>query len=231
MRAWTLSLAVLAIAALASPAPAHAVQGTAAQRPAPAPAAPPTTPFQHAQHRNVACANCHNSERRHGELMVRSREDCMRCHHTGAQRQTCSQCHNRSTMRRLPPRPRTFVLAASHAPATLTIRFDHQPHAALECSMCHGAAPSYTPDQVNCATCHALHHGPDATCTTCHGPGAMAKHTREAHVTCASANCHGAAAADLPDSREACVVCHTTQRSHNPGRLCTTCHPVRGTSQ
>ena len=228
MRGWTLRLAVLAIAVHAAPGAAWAMQTSQGQRPDAGAAALPQ--FQHAKHRHVACASCHNSDRRHGEVMVRSRQDCMRCHHTGAQRQNCGLCHNQSTIRRLPERPRSFVLAATHAPATLNIRFDHQPHAPFECSQCHGPAPSYTPDQGNCATCHVLHHGPDATCSNCHGPGAMARHTREAHVSCASANCHGQAAVDLPNTRQTCLVCHTTQRGHMSGRLCTTCHPVRGTS-
>jgi hypothetical protein len=226
MRLPLLRIAMVALLLPIAPALARA-QGAA---PAPARPAPQLPRFEHGPHRNVPCANCHNSQRRHGEIMVRTREDCMRCHHGGAQRQNCTSCHPLSGMRRLPVRPRSFVLAASHSAVDIAIRFDHAPHTALGCATCHGAAPSNAPDQTNCATCHELHHGPDATCTACHaGTGVKAKHTRADHASCTSASCHGQAAAGLPNTREACLVCHTSQRSHMGDRLCTTCHPVRGT--
>ena len=189
------------------------------------------SPLQHAQHRSVACSSCHTSTRRHGEVIIRSPSDCMRCHHGGAGRENCSRCHDLAAMRRLPVRPRTFSLAASRSAVTISMRFDHQPHAGVACAQCHADQPSRAPDQANCASCHAPHHGPSATCTTCHsGADLMTKHSRNDHVHCATAACHGQAAADLPASREACLVCHTIQRSHVPGRVCTNCHPLRGTS-
>ena len=216
-------LAALAAAVLTAPADAGA------QRPGTG--RPGTSRFEHGQHRNVACASCHSSERRHGELMVRSSSDCMACHHGGAQRQDCARCHNLATMRRLPLRPRTFALTANRATVTISMRFTHTPHAALPCTQCHGPAPARAPDQTNCNSCHAPHHGPGATCSTCHsGANLLQTHERTSHTTCATAACHGAAAADLPTSREACLVCHTAQQEHMPGRLCTTCHPVRGSS-
>lgn len=196
-----------------------------------APTRPATTRFEHGQHRNVACASCHSSSRRHGELMVRGPGDCMSCHHRGAQRENCAQCHDVATMRRLPLRPRTFRLSAGGANVTMSIRFTHTPHAPLPCTQCHGAAPARAPDQANCSSCHALHHGPDANCSTCHsGTSLLGKHARTSHATCATAACHGAAAANLPTSRAACLVCHTAQQTHMPNRLCTTCHPVRGST-
>jgi hypothetical protein len=218
-----LRLAAVAATVLAAPAAANAQQLSTAR--------PAATRFQHGQHRNVACASCHSSARRHGELMIRSSNDCMACHHAGAQRQDCSQCHNLATLRRLPLRPRTFRLTAANSSAVLSMRFTHTPHAALPCAQCHGDAPARAPDQSNCASCHAQHHGPSATCTSCHsGQDVLGKHARTSHTTCATATCHGAAAAGLPTSREACLVCHTAQQTHMPGRLCTTCHPVRGST-
>jgi hypothetical protein len=219
----TLRRAALAAAIFAAPAAAAAQQPGTARSGA--------SRFEHGQHRNVVCASCHSSARRHGEVMVRSTSDCMACHHGGAQRQNCAQCHNLTSMRRLPLRPRTFRLTASSASVTMSIRFTHTPHTALPCAQCHGAAPARDPDQTNCGSCHALHHGPGATCSTCHsGAHLLGKHARTSHATCATAACHGAAAANLPTSREACLVCHTAQQTHMPTRLCVTCHPVRGSS-
>ena len=192
---------------------------------------PAASRFEHGQHRNVACASCHSSSRRHGELMVRGPGDCMSCHHGGARRQNCALCHDVPTMRRLPVRPRTFTFRATGAQVTMSIRFTHAPHGALPCAQCHGAEPARTPDQTNCGSCHELHHGPDATCTNCHsGASLLSKHSRASHATCATASCHGAAAAGLPTSRQSCLVCHTTQEAHMPGRSCVTCHPVSGAS-
>jgi len=218
-----LRLVALFTAALAVPAAASAQQHSVPTE------RPPV--LDHSLHRNVPCSACHNSTRRHGEVMVRGPNDCRACHHNGTQRQNCAQCHNLATMRPLPLRPRTFHLTANNAAVTMAIRFTHTPHASLACTQCHGAAPMRAPDQTNCGSCHALHHGPDATCSSCHsGEDLIGKHTRSSHTTCATAACHGAAAADLPTSREACLVCHTAQQTHQSGRLCTTCHPVRGSS-
>lgn len=197
----------------------------AAQQPAPQ-AAPPS--IRHTQHRDLACSSCHSSRLRHGEVIVRTAADCQRCHHQGPGRGDCARCHAIARMPRSQPEPRTFQLAASRTPATITMRFDHQRHGSVACTRCHGDELSRAPDQADCAACHEQHHGAQATCTGCHqAERVIQHHTRAAHGSCATASCHGSAAANLPDSREACLVCHAAQQSHMTGRVCTTCHRMR----
>lgn len=218
-----LCLAALAIAFAVTPA------GAQTPRPAPNSGAAAVGGFEHARHRNIECTACHSSTRRHGEVMIHGPVDCQACHHNGPRRQDCAQCHTVSTMRRLPLRPRSFQLSANSSPVTISIRFTHVPHTGLPCETCHGAAPARAPDQTNCASCHAAHHGPEATCATCHSGDLLAVHDRGSHTTCTSASCHGSAAAGLPNTRAVCLMCHTAQQNHMPDRLCSTCHPVRGT--
>jgi hypothetical protein len=183
--------------------------------------------FSHGDHRGQACASCHSSRVRHGELMVRSARDCQRCHHAGPQREQCASCHRSVAARRGAAPERAFTLAAGGRTVTRRIRFDHERHGAVACTSCHTAALTRAPDGADCAACHAQHHRPTAACTTCHGAAnAILAHRRADHVGCASAQCHGPRAAGLPASREACLICHASQTNHMPGRLCDQCHRV-----
>jgi hypothetical protein len=218
----------------AIPALAAALLGAGAaaaqQRPAPAlgPQQQPPPTIEHARHRGLACSACHNSRRRHGEVIVRTQQDCQRCHHQGPGREQCSACHNLARLQRPQPQARAFQLSVSRDPVTISLRFDHQQHGQVPCTTCHGDALSRAATQADCAACHGQHHRPDATCTACHaGTQALARHKRTDHNACATAECHGAAGANLPSSREACLVCHHAQRPHYASRLCINCHQVR----
>jgi hypothetical protein len=185
--------------------------------------------FSHGDHRGQACASCHSSRVRHGELIVRSAQDCQRCHHTGPRQEQCAACHGSVTARRGAAPERSFTLAAGGRTVTRPIRFDHQRHATVACTQCHSARLTRAPESADCAACHAQHHGPTADCTTCHGAAnALATHRRADHTGCAAAQCHGQRAAGLPASREACLVCHSAQTAHMPGRACYQCHRVAG---
>jgi nitrate/TMAO reductase-like tetraheme cytochrome c subunit len=182
--------------------------------------------FSHGDHRSQTCSSCHSSRVRHGELLVRSARDCQRCHHAGPSREQCAACH-RTVGRRPGAAPeRSLALIAGNKSVTRRIRFDHDRHAQVACTRCHADALTRAP-AVDCASCHAPHHRPEAACTTCHaGANALAAHTRADHPNCATAACHGQRGANLPASREACLVCHASQANHQPGKLCDQCHRV-----
>jgi hypothetical protein len=205
---------------------------SARTRPVTADTAPAVRNFRHSLHNDVPCSGCHSSRMRHGEVMIRSEQDCEKCHHVGPSREECTQCHNIARFRRGAPEPRTFQITASRATITLRMRFDHQQHGEIPCQRCHGDAMSRAPIGADCAGCHSQHHGATADCTQCHqGANALAKHTVADHTRCSTPACHGQQAQTLPaSSREACLVCHSAQRQHIPGRACITCHPVRGSS-
>jgi hypothetical protein len=184
--------------------------------------------FAHGDHRGQTCASCHSSRLRHGEVLVRSPADCQRCHHVGAGRDQCVTCHTTADLRRsVQERARAFPLLANRATVTRRIAFDHERHAAVSCVRCHSNPVSRAPEGADCASCHASHHRSSSDCTTCHAAASpLAKHRAEDHPSCATASCHGARAQGLPASREACLMCHTAQVRHVPGRACEQCHRV-----
>ena len=193
------------------------------------PPVPRTMPsFSHALHRGQACASCHSSSLRHGQLMVRSVADCQRCHHAAPGREQCNTCHAPATLRRpLSTRPRLLRLAVNNASETRSIPFDHARHGGVACAQCHTNPVSRVPEEGVCASCHSSHHQATSACTTCHGgANAIARHTAASHTSCASAACHGERASGLPASREFCLTCHSAQARHQPGRVCETCHHV-----
>ena len=165
--------------------------------------------------------------------MVRSAADCARCHHTGAGREQCATCHRGATFPSAALQTQqTYTLAAKNAIVTRRLPFDHQRHQSVSCVRCHTNPVSRAPEGAACAACHANHHRPDAKCVACHaGANPIAVHKPSDHLTCASAACHGARAANLPATREMCLMCHTNQTNHAPGKVCENCHAVtaRGT--
>ena len=193
----------------------------------------PAVRFSHGDHRSESCQSCHSSRVRHGELMVRSAADCARCHHVGAGREQCATCHRGATFPAAPLQTtQTYTLAAKNATVTRRLPFDHQRHQTVACVRCHSNPVSRAPDGAACAACHANHHRPDANCVACHaGANPIAVHKPSDHPNCASASCHGAKAANLPATREMCLMCHTSQTNHAPGKVCENCHAVtaRGT--
>ena len=195
------------------------------------PAAPGGAHFSHGDHRGTPCSTCHSSRVQHGQLLIRSVADCERCHHSGPDRAQCSTCHDVGALQRttLPTRRTLHLVAGPGGGATVTreLPFPHQRHANVACIRCHTNPVTRAPDGAQCADCHAQHHTAAADCTACHGAAnALALHKVTDHPNCASASCHGARAANLPDSRAMCLVCHTAQVRHVPGRQCDQCHQV-----
>lgn len=216
---------VVALHAASTPAPGADQEPGAAVAPAVRPPRADIPRFSHGDHRGQTCASCHSSRVRHGELLVKSGQDCQRCHHAGPTRQNCVACHAGAAAQRSAPNPRTMRLTAGGTTVTRRIRFDHLRHGSIECAQCHTDPLSRTANAADCTGCHAQHHTATSDCVTCHASAnALATHRLDAHGTCASAGCHAQRAAGLPSSREACLVCHQAQQTHQPGKLCDQCH-------
>jgi hypothetical protein len=172
---------------------------------------------------------------RHGELLVKSPTDCARCHHSGAGREQCATCHRGAAFAPASVQTeRTYRLAAKSTAVTRRLPFEHQRHQAVACLRCHTNPVTRAAEGADCASCHTNHHRAEANCVACHaGANPVAAHKPSDHPNCASASCHGARAANLPFSREMCLMCHTTQTRHAPGKVCEQCHKVmaRGTQR
>ncbi len=190
--------------------------------------------FSHGDHRGQSCSSCHSSRIQHGQLLIRSAADCERCHHAGAERVQCATCHDVSALQRATLQTRqTLSLAAKQAVVTRDLPFPHQRHQSIACLQCHTNPVSRAPEGAPCGSCHASHHTATANCVACHGAAnALSLHKVGDHPNCASAACHGARAAGLPDTRAFCLTCHRAQERHVPGRQCDDCHKVltRGTT-
>lgn len=193
-----------------------------------APAGGAAPRFSHGDHRGQMCSSCHSSRVRHGELLVKSGADCQSCHHSGPERMQCATCHDVAALgRAVLQAPQTFAVTAKRASVTRRLPFEHQRHQAFVCTRCHTNPLSRAPDGADCASCHANHHRPAANCAACHaGANGLTTHTVADHANCASASCHGSRAANLPATREMCLMCHTTQQRHVPGKVCEQCHKV-----
>ena len=182
--------------------------------------------FSHGDHRGQQCSSCHSSRVRHGELLVHSLADCQRCHHSGPDRVQCSTCHDVTALSRATLQTeQTFPVAAKHATETRRLPFEHAPHQGFACTQCHTNTVTRSPDGAACANCHASHHTAAANCVACHAATRpILVHKAADHPNCVT--CHGARAANLPATREMCLMCHTTQTRHVPGKPCEQCHKV-----
>jgi len=182
--------------------------------------------FSHGPHRDLECSACHSSKIRHGALILHSEADCQSCHHERPGRDNCVQCHPPAAIHAPSVGNITFTLSGVQQTATHRIRFEHQKHQSVPCVRCHTNSLTRAPDGANCSACHDQHHGPNANCTVCHtGPNTIAAHTVDDHGNCTQ--CHGAKVENLPlTTRAACLVCHTAQVNHAPGRVCENCHHV-----
>ena len=200
-------------------------------------------PFDHREHAELACTECHSSERVHGEITIRAPEGCADCHHGRASAADCAACHRSGDLAAVETGPVEMRLSVRDAPVARALPFSHSEHGSLECASCHArTSAGGFGSSVECASCHAEHHAPDARCSACHteAPGPDA-HTRAVHTlaSCGGAGCHvrpegqgEAADSYAPPSspREACLVCHVDLTDHEPDRPCAGCHliPRRG---
>ena len=205
----------------------RAVRGTSRVRRAPSPrhASPVTRiavadSFRHSVHKSLACTTCHGTTSTHGGLKFTAPGGCIACHHSTRQRVECTGCHDRAS---LPNREMAMAFAISARQQTVVRQesFTHERHAKVACTRCHGEDVKRSV-ATNCASCHADHHAPGASCVGCH-PTARTGHDRASHDGCA--RCHtDPVVAALPASRPVCVVCHEKQRDHYPNGDCATCH-------
>ncbi|MBI4541947.1 MAG: hypothetical protein HY705_02845 [Gemmatimonadetes bacterium] len=184
--------------------------------------------FSHHRHRSVRCSACHDSRASDGGLIVRTREDCMRCHHSAENRGRCRQCHAPAELAGETYRPLRLTLTSWDSARTRTLPFRHEWHAGVACLDCHTpAATAAAP--ADCSSCHRQHHAvePDRQCGRCHGTAARSAHTREAHRGCAGSGCHtNPMLPPLPPARSVCLACHPERERHYPARECAACHAV-----
>jgi hypothetical protein len=189
--------------------------------------------FRHTDHRDVTCAACHDSEERHGAVIVRGIADCRGCHHTEPVATTCRSCHTGAALTgRGLAVTRTLELSVGE-PKRRTLDFEHADHESASCVTCHREGLRRPFDPQSCNTCHEEHHRPTATCVTCHAPSPATAHDVQSHLGCTGAGCHTDLPFDgVPRQRDACLVCHQDLGDHQPGRDCVACHalpaPVRG---
>jgi len=183
----------------------------------------PRLAFQHSRHRRLPCTTCHNSDRRHGEVVVRSQASCQGCHHASDQRAgSCAACHQESELT-----PRHIAVRVHATPRTIDVvrelTFEHARHAATPCGECH-TDNAAKPVERSCTSCHDSHHVAARDCSACH-QSPKAAHQRLAHDGCAT--CHtNAAVSALPPARSLCLTCHVEQLAHYAARDCVTCHRV-----
>lgn len=183
--------------------------------------------FSHAIHRGVACTSCHSMQSEHGALLVRTREDCMRCHHSPRVAATCTRCHETQGLPQGLTRTVTSKTSVAPAPTTRSLPFSHRDHPGVACASCHSGPPAYT-TIASCTTCHESHHANVRDCRTCHVANVRTGHPiAAAHVTCTGGGCHAdPAVRSLTWSRQVCLTCHQEMKAHEPGRFCADCHRV-----
>jgi NapC/NirT cytochrome c family protein len=184
--------------------------------------------FDHREHRDLECTDCHASRNTHGEVTLESRAQCLDCHHSRRVAATaggCARCHARGEISA--PLALEVAMSIRGQRTARRVGFDHDDHASQACATCHtgGAAMRV---QRTCASCHESHHTPAADCTRCHGTGAKEAHARDVHTRgCAGSGCHeqqqyGA----MTQGRNTCLACHANMADHRPGRACAACHRV-----
>jgi hypothetical protein len=192
------------------------------------PAPPPPDSFDHRRHTAVACLTCH-AVQSSSRLTFEAPRGCQICHHTAPNANRCETCHTASEI--APPHAAVVTVAVrGQAPRPRGVGFRHERHASLACATCHGTGVSRAPaDSIRtCAACHDDHHQAARECSTCHtgNDAAMrSAHAPPANAHAACTACHqSATVARLIPDRQLCLTCHATQRDHQPGRECSTCH-------
>jgi nitrate/TMAO reductase-like tetraheme cytochrome c subunit len=197
---------------------------------------PASEPIRHSEHRGLACTACHTTTGdRHGALLVRTKTDCLTCHHgpepkAGAGPMACTQCHRGDQLARAPAtQPVTIRTSVSTSPRTRPLPFTHARHTRLECTACH-ATPVTRAVANDCTSCHADHHTATRACISCHA-GAQPFHKRaEVHQGCTGSGCHqDKAALAFSPTRNVCLTCHNDKVNHKAGGDCAKCHQVQWT--
>ncbi|MEJ2503170.1 MAG: NapC/NirT family cytochrome c [Gemmatimonadota bacterium] len=190
-----------------------------------------TVAFWHSQHRGVECTACHSTEQSHGGLTVTSLMDCRSCHHTQPAASNCQTCHAGGEVRRVNATVRRTldIRIGSLDRPTRELPFSHEVHQRLDCARCHTDGLTLSAEAVSCDACHEEHHEPDAECMACHERPASDAHDLQVHIGCAGSGCHEAVpstVAQVPRTRDFCLVCHQDLTDHRPGRNCEDCHTL-----
>lgn len=184
--------------------------------------------FDHRQHRQVACAECHSVSEAHGTVTVRTPRDCQSCHHDPrGLRAGCQRCHGAEEMDVARDVTLQMRIRASGTSRPRTAAFDHGTHQEIACAACHDQ-PVTLAATPTCERCHEDHHRPTAQCSDCHLQAPPDAHTLAVHTEgCAGSGCH------MEDSygrllvgRETCLACHQELAGHEPQQACARCHRV-----
>lgn len=184
--------------------------------------------FNHADHEEMECTDCHSMERQHGEVTVTSRAECSVCHHRpSVVRAGCSQCHATGGLGGPISVSRLIQLGAWDEPRERRMAFDHDVHEDTACATCHISGTALVAD-ADCASCHVDHHDADTNCLSCHIEPPESSHPTEIHARgCAGSGCHESEEATyFVTSRVSCLVCHVEQVDHEPDGDCAQCHKV-----
>lgn len=195
-------------------------------------AQPRPRPFAHARHERLSCRECHGAGAQHRTIFVRTPRDCASCHHDPARAMACTTCHAPDALPSVRVVNAPMRLPPSGAPRSRALAFRHAlhvtPDAGLACRDCHRVDVTLGVERA-CASCHAPHHAPTADCGRCHIEAKPGVHQASVHLSCAGAGCHASATAPSPTaSRNVCLVCHATQRLHEPDGVCAACHRIPG---
>jgi hypothetical protein len=182
--------------------------------------------FNHRDHRDVECIDCHTSRETHGQVTIESSATCQQCHHARPViDRGCARCHGRAELSA--PIATSIRMAPGGRGVDRQVRFDHDEHPGVGCAQCHTQGISMRVERT-CASCHQSHHTATATCVTCHNQPNRASHNAQVHTrSCAGSNCHESASyGAMTQGRNTCLACHQDQTDHRPGQACAGCHRV-----
>ncbi len=219
-------LFLLTLSAAAVTAGVAAAESAAGTRDPALPVAQPGDTFSHARHKSLHCLTCHLS-RTGAMLTFEPPRGCQICHHQAPARSDCIHCHEAGSV---PPAVEVHVVIvpAGKPARDRPVAFQHERHAELRCTECHGQPVTLAPvdSAGSCRGCHDRHHRAGRNCATCHRTEAITRpHARpvRAHVACNS--CHPTAAiSPLSPTRSFCLACHPPDVDHHPERECADCH-------